>query len=145
VGCNDSYEIWPAVLKIIHPDDPYTGVNEVRAAFVGAVAAFDPITTRDPANPTRLLYTQDYRAPGVAAISPSATYRGCERESYDGPLYWRNYGPTEYWTDAYGKINTAGQSAAHPIRQQISTYQGEREAFKYRQNFCSPGVFGAVN
>jgi hypothetical protein len=138
IGCGDAYEIWPFGFSIKHPDDPYTDVMQVRLHVGGAVAAFDPVTTRDPADNTRLVYTQDYRRPGsgIDPRSPQAEYQGCAREAYGGPNYWRNANrPTVYYTDVDGNIKPAAGPGL--IRQEVSaTTSGSDEAFKYRQDFC---------
>jgi hypothetical protein len=138
IGCNDSYEIWPFGFSIEHPDDPYTDVMHVRLHVSGAAAAFDPVTTRDPADNTRLVYTQDYRNPGsrIDPRSPEADYQGCAREAYGGPNYWHNAGqPTVYYTDPMGHVQPGPGHGL--IRQEVSAVnRTSNEAFKYRQDFC---------
>jgi hypothetical protein len=143
VGCHDPYEIWNYGFQIIHPDDPYTGVDQVRFTAAGAVAAFDPITTRDPADNGRLLYTEQYRNGPAAAdpLSANARYRGCDREAYIQP-YWNNPQGRQavYWTDANGLVNPAGE-APGMLRQEVSVSpKSSIEAYKYRQGFCHPTV-----
>jgi hypothetical protein len=142
IGCPDSYEIWTFRFDIIHPDDPFTGVMEVRLHMGGAVAAFDPVTTRDPADNTRLVYTQDYRSPGsgIDPLSPNARYQGCARELYGGPNYWNNAArPTIYYTDVHGHV-VAGPGPG-VIRQEVSASKStSNEVFKYRQDFCGNGI-----
>jgi hypothetical protein len=143
VGCDDAYEIWGFQFQVIHPNDPYRGIDETRASASGAVAAFDPITTRDPADNTRLLYTEQYRN-GASAndpLSPRASYRGCRREVYLQP-YWNNGGsrPTVYWTDAYGLVSLTGQGPGL-LRQDVSQApKSGIPAFKLRQDFCDSTV-----
>ena len=143
VGCDDPYEIWTVRFQVTHPDDPFDGVDRSRAAIVAAVAAFDPVTTRVPGDDQRVLYTEVYRngAQALNPTSPEASYRGCSREIYDGPVYFNNAGhSTVYWTDAYGRIAPAGE-AAGLLRQEISaTPRSSFVAFKYRQDFCDPTV-----
>jgi hypothetical protein len=143
IDCVDPYEIWTVRFQVTHPDDPYNGVDQSRAAIVAAVAAFDPITTRVPGDDRRVLYTEVYRN-GPQALnptSPDATYRGCSREIYDGPIYLNNVGnPTEYWTDAFGRINASGE-APGLLRQEISASpRSSFIAFKFREDFCDATV-----
>jgi hypothetical protein len=142
IGCNDPYEIWSFGFDIKHPDDPYTGVLEVRLHVGGAVAAFNPITTRDPADNTRLVYTQAYRNPGsgIDPLSPQSPFQGCAREAYGGPNYWSNANrPTVYYTDPEGNVKPGPGPGL--IQQQVSaTTSATNEAFKYRQDFCGNGI-----
>ncbi len=142
-GCDDPYEIWTARFRVMHPDDPYTALDQSRAAVALSVAAFDPITTRVPGDDRRVLYTEVYRNGPMASnpISPNARYRGCSREVYDGPVYFNNGGkPTVYWTDVYGRVARGGQ-APGLLRQEISaTPKSNFIAFKFRQDFCDATV-----
>src|SRR5439155_3864748 len=57
VGCLDPYEIWNNVnFRIMDPSDPYQALDQARAGLTFSAAVFDPITTRDPADNSRLLY-----------------------------------------------------------------------------------------
>jgi hypothetical protein len=144
VGCNDAYEIWGnVVFQIVHPDDPYTDVMHTRLTVTAAFAAFDPILTRDPLDNARLLYTQTYRNPGSAIdpTSPSSPYRGCDREAYGGPNFWRNAGrPTVYYTDPYGRVQPGPGPGL--IRQYVSAVNWDttEPQFKLRRPTCAPGV-----
>jgi hypothetical protein len=142
IGCNDPYEIWTFNFSIIHPDDPYRGALEVRTYLSGAVAAFDPITTRDPADETKLVFTQDYRRPGsgVDPQGPNAEFLGCKRESYGGPNYWQNKGrPTTYYTNPYGLVQPGPGPGL--IKQEVSaTASTTFEQFKYPQSFCGNNI-----
>jgi len=144
IGCNDVYEIWGFQFQIIHPNDPFTAIDMTRVTVGGAVAAFDPVTTRDPADLTHLIYTEQFRTgpgvPGIDPTSPQAYYKGCRRETYIQP-YWNNpSGQTVYWTDPHGHVNTAGQ-APGLLRQEISqSPKSNIVAYKYRQDFCDPTV-----
>lgn len=144
VGCNDAYEIWSFKFKVIHPDDPYTAVDQVRATGMGAVAAFDPITTRDPSDNSRLLYTEVYRSGPQAAdpLSPLARYRGCNRESYLQSYWWnsssRPGSSATYWTDVHGHVNKAGQ-APGLLRQDVTqSARSSLPQLKQRVNSCDP-------
>jgi hypothetical protein len=144
VGCNDAYEIWSAAtLQVIHPDDPFTDVFQTRVTMTFTPAVFDPITTRDPRDNNVLLFTQRVRGnPAIDPFSPQATYRGCDREAYYGPSYWRNTGrPTVYFTDVYGHVSRSGQDGAHPLRQAVgSVTSTNNEQFKLPSEFCLHGV-----
>lgn len=136
VDCADSYEIWSFSLAVHDPADPFKAPLQSRYWLNGAVAAFDPVTTRDPADDTRLLYTQDYRAPGVDPLSPLADYRGCKREAYGGPGYARNAGkPTVYRTDVYGVVTPNG-----PLTQLVAAVAGEHKGPKVEEWFCAGEV-----
>ena len=144
VGCDDPYEIWSFRFQIVHPDDPPNlGEDQVRFTGAGSVAAFDPITTRDPSDSGRLIYTEQYRN-GIAAsdpLSPFAQFRGCQRESYMEAT-WNNANgrPTVYWTDAAGQVNRGGE-APGLIRQEVGVApRGKIDVYKYRKDFCAPGV-----
>jgi hypothetical protein len=142
VGCNNPYEIWGFAFALKHPADPFTDAMHVRLYVSGAVAAFDPITTRDPADNTRLIYTQAYRQPssGIDPLSPQAAYQGCAREAYNGPNYWNNAGrPSVYYSDVNGNIKPGPGIGL--IRQEVSTGNStSNELYKYRQDFCGNGI-----
>ena len=140
IGCGDPYEIWTWRFILAYPDE-YSGVTEARTAVLGAVAAFDPVTTRNPQNDRQVIYTVTYREPElrIDPLSASSRYRGCDREAYGGPVYWNNRDqPAVYYSDPYGKI-VAGPGA-RILRQETLALAGEVTAFKYRQEFCSPGI-----
>lgn len=142
IGCNDPYEIWPFVFNIMHPNDPFTDVMHVRLSISGSVAAFDPITTVDPSDLTRLVFTQEYRRPGsgIDPKSPGAEFQGCQREAYGGPNYWNNVGePTVYYTDVMGHVQPGPGPGL--IRQEVSaTAAQSNEVYKLRQDFCGNGI-----
>jgi hypothetical protein len=142
IACNDTYEIWPIQFQIIHPDDPYTGALETRLTIGGAVAAFDPVLTRDPADNSRVVYTLQARQPNstVDPLSPQSRYRGCEREFYAGPIYWRNTGqPTVYYTDPHGHVKPGPGPGL--IEQRVSaTTSTDNLQVKRRQDFCGASI-----
>jgi hypothetical protein len=145
VGCNDAYEIWSgATFQVIHPDDPFTDVMHTRLTMSFTPAVFDPITTRDPRDNNVLLFTQRVRGNNrsVDPFSAQADFRGCVREAYYGPSYWRNAGqPTVYYTDVYGHVNPAGPDAAHPLKQVVGAVSStSNEQFKLPSEFCLQGV-----
>jgi hypothetical protein len=140
LGCDfgSPYEIWNFTgFKVQHPADPFTGANEVRFAVLPSVAAFDPITTRDPADNTRLLYTADVK-PHYAQFGP---FLGCNREAYFGPVSWWNDAGREgatavYFTDAFGRVGMG------PLRQEVSMTPRQTQAVvaKKTQPTCGPGL-----
>lgn len=147
LGCYDNspYEIWAFTFKIVHPDDPYQGITEVRWAVSGpGVAAFDPITTRDPADNTRLIYTQSIFDPANPADpeGTTASYRGCKREVYGGPVYWNNAGkPTTYYTDAYGTVVAVQQPGPGKIAQFVSASNvDDTQGLKKPEFFCGLAI-----
>lgn len=142
IGCPDPYEIWPFVFNITHPDDPYTDVQHVRVSMSGSVAAFDPITTVDPNDLTRLVFSQEYHRPGsgVDPKSPEAEFLGCQREIYGGPNYWNNPGgETVYYTDVMGKVQPG--PGPNLIRQEVSAgISRSNEIYKVRRDYCGNGI-----
>jgi hypothetical protein len=135
VGCNDPYEIWNSVsVGIIDPSDPYAGPLQQRLYATFSLAVFDPITTRDPANPTRVLRSADYYGTG--------SFQGCKREMYGGPNYFANANhPTSYWTDAHGHVVPAGTPGA--IQQFVAAVRnGQNDLFKLRRDTCDPTLHG---
>jgi hypothetical protein len=143
VGCNDTYEIWNSItLGIMHPNDPYVGALQSRLWVTFSMAVFDPVTTRDPNDNTRLLYSQNHYYPnsGVDPLSTAAAFHGCDREAYGGPNYFNNAGqPTVYWTDAHGQVVPQGTAGA--IQQMVAAVDnGSAEIFKFRAPTCSAGV-----
>jgi hypothetical protein len=142
LGCGDPYEIWNGIkFQIVHPDDPFLGINETRAGLMLSSAVFDPITTRDPADNARLVYTQNVFGPfGVDPQSVDAGWKGCAREFYGGPTYFHNAGqPTVYYTNPYGFVQPG--PGPNIIRQMVAAVtSGLNDNFKYRQDFCLPGI-----
>lgn len=136
VGCNDPYEIWNSVtVGIISPSDPYTGPLQQRLYATFSLAVFDPMTTRDPADNTRLVLSADYYGGG--------SFHGCQREAYGGPNYFHNAGrPATYWTDPHGTVVAAGTPGA--IQQQVAAVNnGQNDLFKLRRDTCDPTLHGA--
>lgn len=142
LGCDDPYEIWSFKFQIMHPDDPYKGMLETRLAIGGAVAVFDPVTTRDPSDNNRLLYSQDVYRPGsgIPGTSPQATFQGCQREFYGGPVYSRNAGrPTVYYTDPMGQVYPGPGPGL--IMQEVSATTSDNNLIvKLRQDHCGNGI-----
>ena len=144
IGCKNDYEVWAGLeFQVMHPSDSSSDVLSSRVTMTFSPAVFDPITTRDPRDNRVLIYTQKYRGDqNIDVFSPQAQYRGCSREAYFGPNYWRNAGkPTEYYTDVYGHVSSDGQDAAHPLLQIVSAVNSRsNEQFKLPSNFCVASV-----
>lgn len=111
LGCNDPYEIWNNVNFTIHdPTDPCCGPGQSMLYVGGSTAVNDPITTRDPADNSRLVFSQNVYRPssGIDPTSPQAHFRGCNRDDYVGPHYWNVFDQFRQngtiWTDAFGDV-----------------------------------------
>ncbi len=126
------YEIWVFKLRLAE-----------KVEVIASTAAFDPITTMNPANPSALHYTEQ-------VFRGFTDLRGCNREAYHGPVYWYNAnGPEVFFTDAFGK-------AGGPLRQLVSRHNdigiwmawrssdGFLNQFKLPKNHCTPGL-GLLN
>ena len=113
------------------------------------MAVFNPVLARDPANPTAVVYSQNYfptlpnAQPGLDTVgldplSPSAQFKGCDRETYGGNVLWNNVGGTDtYYTDVYGDVK-AGPGPGL-ITQRVSRSQWSNPAAhipKLREGFC---------
>jgi hypothetical protein len=129
------YEIWAFRVDL--------GIAQVNVQ----TSAFDPITVRDPASPLSLIYIWNELVDGIVPFpsNPREQFRGCDRESYTGPVYWYNpNGPTVITTDAMGHPSTGPLS----IQQQISQHntiefratQDGLSQFKQRRNHCGPSL-----
>ena len=146
LGCNDAYEIWSGGLfQIKDPADQYQGVHEARASFMIQPAAFDPITTRDPNNPTQTIYTCQVRQDPTGAycadpLSPSAWYQGCRREFYGGPNFFVGAGkPSIYYTDAYGWVQPGPGTGR--IRQEAASVDNvSNNQVKLRRDYCGGSI-----
>jgi hypothetical protein len=146
---NSGYEIWSTQQIVRAP-----GGKEVYRVFA-TPAAFDPITVRDPANPTAVVYAWDQRMKASMAFPENdwSNNRGCDRESYAQPGYWYNSGgATIYYTDALGQ--PLASNAPGALVQEISrsesvgspaTNDGLKQ-FKMRVSFCqNRGQLGLKN
>ncbi|GAC1326663.1 MAG: hypothetical protein NVSMB2_25980 [Chloroflexota bacterium] len=149
ISCADPYEIWNGVrFQIVDPADPFQGIDQSRFGAVPSVAVFDPVTSRDPSDNSRVLFTEALRGdplsrPGIDPQSTDAAYKGCSREMYAGPFYWHNAGQrTVYFTDALGRVSAdGGQDATHMTQQIVSSETGVGATlWKKRQDFCAEGV-----
>lgn len=134
---SSAYEIWSTTQSVM-----YQG-RAVYTAFA-TPAVFDPITVLNPASPSELVYAWD---PRVAASKLFADdwsgFRGCDRESYAQPGYWRNAGgPSTFYTDALGQQVAASDPRA--LVQQVAAVESvgapaTRDGlvqFKMRKNYC---------
>jgi hypothetical protein len=140
-----AYEIWGPTFSVCLKDD-YCGETTSRATTLAAVGVFDPMTTRDATNNSRLVYTQDIINPqsGIDPTSPANEFRGCDREAYIGPVYSRNTdgSGTVFYTDARGFTNANNtRDAQHPIKQTISgTWINDTSGLKTRVDQCANGL-----
>ena len=132
-----AYEIWSTTQSVM-----YQG-RAVYTAFA-TPAVFDPITVLNPANPSELVYAWDPRVAAIKLFNDDWSYfRGCDRESYAQPGYWRNAGgPTTFHTDAMGQ--QVAPSAPNALVQYVSaaervgapaTNDGLAQ-FKMRRSYC---------
>lgn len=139
-GCKvtSPYEIWAIKLRI-------TNNGEALAEANFSTAVFDPISVMDPADLTILVYVWDPQANQIFQFNDSRDwFRGCKRESYQGPIFWYNAAkPTTYYTDAYGKVVNNG-----PLKQYISsdsivnyiaTNDGQTQ-FKLKSDNCAQSI-----
>ncbi len=132
-----AYEIWSTTQSVM-----YQG-RAVYTAFA-TPAVFDPITVLNPANPTELVYVWDPRVSAIKLFTDDwSGFRGCDRESYAQPGYWRNAGgPTTFYTDAMGRQVAPGDP--HALVQQIAAVdsigapatQDGLVQFKMRKSYC---------
>lgn len=132
-----AYEIWSSTQSV-----RYQG-RSVYTAFA-TPAVFDPITVLNPANPAELVYAWDPRVAAIKLFTDDwSHFRGCDRESYAQPGYWRNAGgATTFYTDAMG--NEVPASDPNALVQQIAavdsigapaTNDGLVQ-FKMRRSYC---------
>lgn len=132
-----AYEIWSTTQSV-----RYQG-RTVYTAFA-TPAVFDPITVLNPANPTEVVYAWDARVAAVKRFTDDwSHFRGCDRESYAQPGYWRNAGgPTTFYTDATG--NEVPASDPNALVQQIAAVDSVGAPatndglvqFKMRRSYC---------
>lgn len=132
-----AYEIWSTTQTVM-----YQG-RAVYTAFA-TPAVFDPISVLNPANPNELVYAWDPRVAAIKLFNDDWSYfRGCDRESYAQPGYWRNAGgPTTFYTDVMG--NQVSPSDPNALVQRIAavdsigapaTNDGLGQ-FKMRRSYC---------
>ncbi|MFN0063121.1 MAG: hypothetical protein ACKVPX_11475 [Myxococcaceae bacterium] len=137
LGCATQYETWRFRLDIVQP-----GNATPRLMVGGGMAAFDPVTTRDPSDNSRQVYTLDVFFPnsGVDPRGADSWIRGCNRELYTGRHRFENAGgPTTYETDAYGFEVPNGTPGA--LLQTVSAIQSTQDTFLlHPRNFCADGV-----
>lgn len=121
------YEIWAFSLRLV-------GKLEVNVS----TAAFDPITTMNPADKSALVLTS------TAFPQFTANY-GCNREAYHGGPYWYNKtGPRTFTTDAFGNPGTALQQVVSnhgdlgiPMARRAD---GDLGQFKLHRPTCGAGL-----
>ena len=133
-----AYEIWGTTQVVM-----FQG-REVYRSFA-TPAVFDPITVRNPSNPSELVYAWDPRMAASKVYNVDwSWFRGCQRESYAQPGYWQNHvgGRTTYYTNPMGQEVAA--SDPYAVVQQISTSQSVGAPatndgmfqFKMTRNYC---------
>ncbi len=142
VDCSDPYEIWNNVNFVIHGPGEFTDRLNARASLSTTWGVFDPITTRDWHDNTRLLYSHTYfgKDPLVSPTSPQGFFQGCDREDYfTGEI--NNIGkPSIVYTDPYGLVLSTTPSPGL-IRQEIANVVSRpTDIFKKRVNFCGNGI-----
>ena len=147
LGCliDSAYEIWANNIRIVNGGSTLAFVQV-------STAVFDPITSMDPKDKSRVIYSwsQEAQQKIFKFTNDRAGFRGCDREAYTGPMRWSNRGGSKvYYTDAYGNVVNGG-----PLKQEVSdvnistlvmAYKGgntgdPQTQFKYRKSACVPGL-----
>jgi hypothetical protein len=108
---DSAYEIWQGTFTIRQGTQTlYRGI--------ATPAAFDPITVRNPANETEVVYAWDPRVVATtrAHATPSwADHRGSDREAYAQPGYFETTQHVAAWADVMtGQVVPAGTAGALP-------------------------------
>jgi hypothetical protein len=102
-GCklDSAYEIWENKLNIVNKG------NSVAMAIT-STAVFDPITVMNPTDLTKAIPVWDPQADSqIFKFNDSREgYRGCERESYTGPLMWFNANGAQVYYTGAGTANS---------------------------------------
>ncbi len=138
-GLTSAYEIWQFSLAITRNrsgEDPLL-------IFNSSLAAFDPITTMDPADLTRLVYSSD-----VFPQWNGGYYRGCNREFYTGSVVLRNSVTTQVWTDAHGNVLSGNHTPADALLQVMpmgNVFDTRSSAASWNVLSQWPGGSGAIN
>ncbi len=104
------YEIWQFTLSLTRNLDGESALLQ----FIASLAAFDPITTMDPGDVTRSIYTGD-----AFPNWPTNPWRGCDREFYVGSALLRNAVAPQVWTDAHGNVLNGAHTPADALLQII--------------------------
>ncbi len=153
VGCWDPYEIWNAVHFAIYAPGERNDRQGARAYYITSWAVFDPITTRDPADITKLIYSDIYYKdatpwapagysydPNRDPLSPQAFFHGCKREIYYGVEAQNTGKPTITYTDAWGVVRS-NQPGPGLIKQEISAVSAHPQIiWKKSNNSCGNGI-----
>lgn len=129
-SANSSYEIWQGTILI---DAPSVNQHEDGALRVFASpAVFDPVVEFTDSSMANVRVTGE---------------KGCDREAYQGPVYFGSYGSgiAEVYTDVYGKEVPNG-----PLKQRFTMKQAvgipfnqDQTLMKMRKNHCYPGIGNA--
>lgn len=153
LGCkiDSAYEIWANQLAIRNKG------NSV-ANMIVSTAVFDPITSMDPADKTRIVYSWSPEAQQqiFRFNNPRDNFRGCQREAYTGPASWYNAGGSQvYYTDPYGNIvnggvlkqeisniNTSANSGylLFGVGLRMTESSNAQTQFKFRRSACVSGL-----
>jgi hypothetical protein len=139
-GCtvDSAYEIWQEQLTVLDT------TGNMRASAIVSTGVFDPITVMEPSNHQVPIYIWDPLAQSIFRFADNRSgYRGCNRESYHGPVTWYNpSGTTNFMTDGYGR-----EVAGGTLRQSISNGNGNfpmtndgQTQFKFRKSQCAAGL-----
>ena len=99
---NSGYEIWGTTQAVVQR----ASGREVYRSFA-TPAVFDPITVRNPANPTELVYAWDPRMASIEELQRQLVgqFRGCRARELRaaGLLAEQRRRPTTYYTDPMGQ------------------------------------------
>jgi hypothetical protein len=151
VGCWDPYEIWNAVTFAIYGQGERNDRQGARAYIINSWAVFDPITTRDPNDINKLIYSQDYYKDakpfppagyesGLDPLSPSSFFLGCKREIYYGFELENKGNQMVVYTDPYGLVKS-NQPAPGLIKQELSVSSFHPSTiWKKPNNNCGGGI-----
>lgn len=141
-----AYEIWNGASLFLCASTDACSELTSRVALLFSMAVQDPILTRDARDNNRVLYTQDVIMPGsgIAGTSIDASFQGCLRDTYFGPVYMRNTDgllPREFYTTVTGNGAQATQDAAHPLRQFVSCASNDdTQQLAIEVNNCVYGI-----
>lgn len=142
IGCQDPYEIWNGMGAPLYAQGEFTDRYNARGSLGISVAAFDPITTRDPNDNLRVFYSHTYYGRNTATdpTSPAGDFQGCRREAYYGMDLNNVNKPSVVYTDAYGVIKST-QPAPGLLKQELANkVYRPTVIWKKVQNFCGSGI-----
>lgn len=137
-GCDAEgslYEIWQFTLDV------------GAATVIASTAVFDPITVLTPSNTSSAVAT-------VAVYPGFGVQRGCDRESYHGPVYWyHGNGPARFHTDALGnRVLPGTRPPEMMVEQFVSNHTDigipmnqDQSQMKMRSSHCGATLLGPFN